>query len=599
MRVVGGPVPDGASRRNAGRSRACVVALALAAILGLGGTAQAQFVERNLPPAPPRPGEAIRFITPELLKGDDQTPLGTDLHGIALIGVKDHPLERPRLAGLDLHRVGVINPVAIEARLKPFLGRPLTRKLISEIQNAITTVYREAGHGFVSVTIPPQEITGGVLQLRVFEYRVGKITVAGATRTPEQFIRDRVRVTPGETVDTRRLETDLDWLNRNPFRRTEAVFGPGRDLAQTDLTLRATETKPWQAYAGYANTGTLLTDRDRFFVGATASLYRDIVGAYQATGSKDFWGTNGHPFGDPGDAQYMSHAGRLSIPLWPRSSVELTGDTILTNERPNTFFLYRTRTSELSALYRAAVDNVVAAGFGDWFAGVESKRQKRVIFFDETEVADGRADVFQFVAGWAGHWSMFGNNDLDVRVKANPGNILPFNTSADWDSYTNGRVTDIHYAFSTIAYSHAMPLFMGLVLSTEASGLMAAKALPDTERITLGGMQQVRGYVPEDGIVDRALIVRNTLYLPQFSIGKALQAPALADTVSPFFFLDAANGRDIFLGQNTTLASVGAGFDDQIGPWFRSSLAVAYALRDGVFTPAGTWRVHVRATVTY
>jgi hemolysin activation/secretion protein len=339
MSVVGGPSADGTARQSVGRSRVRVAALALAATLALGGIAQAQFVERNLPPPPPRPGEAIRFITPELLKGNDDTPLGTDLQGIALIGVKDQPLAALHLAGIDLHRVKLIEPAAVEARLRPFLGQPLSRKLIAEIQNAITTVYREAGHSFVSVTIPPQEITGGALQLRVFEYRLGKVAVAGATRTPEDYIRERVRLTPGEPVDTNRLETDLDWLNRNPFRRVEAVFGPGRDLAQTDLTLRATETRPWQVYGGYANTGTLLTDRDRFFVGATAALYGDVIGAYQATGSKDYWGTNGHPFGDPGDSQYMSQAARLSIPLWARSSIELTGDYIQTNELPNTFFL--------------------------------------------------------------------------------------------------------------------------------------------------------------------------------------------------------------------------------------------------------------------
>jgi hypothetical protein len=47
------------------------------------------------------------------------------------------------------------------------------------------------------------------------------------------------------------------------------------------------------------------------------------------------------------------------------------------------------------------------------------------------------------------------------------------------------------------------------------------------------------------------------------------------------------------------LASVGAGFDQQIGPSFRSTLMVAYALRDGDDTNAGTWRVHARAVVNY
>ena len=53
------------------------------------------------------------------------------------------------------------------------------------------------------------------------------------------------------------LETDLDWANRNPFRQVEAVFGPGKDLGLTDVNIQVMDRKPWQVYAGYANSGTL------------------------------------------------------------------------------------------------------------------------------------------------------------------------------------------------------------------------------------------------------------------------------------------------------------------------------------------------------
>lgn len=157
----------------------------------------------------------------------------------------------------------------MQVRLAPFLGQPATRKLITDIQAAISDVYREAGRPLVSVTIPPQEITKGVLQVRVVEGHVSGISVRGATATPEGYIRDRVRQQPGDTVDARKLDVDLDWLNRNPFRRVEAVFSPGKELSQTELVLQSTETRPWQIFAGYANSGTQLTDRDRDFVGAS------------------------------------------------------------------------------------------------------------------------------------------------------------------------------------------------------------------------------------------------------------------------------------------------------------------------------------------
>ena len=58
---------------------ACVTAIAP------DGIAQAQVVERNLPPEPPRRAPAIKIGTDDLLKSDDATPLGVNVKAIVLI----------------------------------------------------------------------------------------------------------------------------------------------------------------------------------------------------------------------------------------------------------------------------------------------------------------------------------------------------------------------------------------------------------------------------------------------------------------------------------------------------------------------------------
>ena len=59
---------------------ACVIAIAP------DGVAQAQLVERNLPPEPPRRASSIKIDTDDLLKSDDATPLGVNVQAIVLIG---------------------------------------------------------------------------------------------------------------------------------------------------------------------------------------------------------------------------------------------------------------------------------------------------------------------------------------------------------------------------------------------------------------------------------------------------------------------------------------------------------------------------------
>jgi hemolysin activation/secretion protein len=557
--------------------------------------AHAQYVERNLPPEAPRRAPVIRLGTDDLSKIDDATPLGPNLRGIVLIGAKDK-VGPKRLAGVQADRIPGLDAAAVRAALEPMIGQPLTRKLISQAQAAIAAVYRRAGRPFVSVTIPPQEVTGGVLTLRVIEFRLGTATVKGASQTPESYITARVRVKTGERIEQAPLEADIDWLNRNPFRQVEAVFGPGRDLGLTNLTLQTTEKKPWQVYGGYANSGTRSTDRDRFFLGATAAdmWFTDAVASYQVTGSKDLWAGGSGPFGAVDTSHYMSHAGRLVVPLWPRSSIEFVANYVQTNEYPDPFRV-RTRTMETSALYRTSISNFFPWAIGDWLAGVEVKRQDRLTLSNGTEVASGNVGIAQLVTGWAGRWSdPFGSSTLDARFKINPGDVIDHNNAADWSSYTNGRVTDVQTAYLAAEFGRTTPLPMGFSLLTEVTALLSNKPLPDTERVALGGAQGVRGYVIDDGTVDRALIVRDSLYLPAWRPGGPLDV-----TFAPYLFGDVAWGRDIFLAQDSTMAAVGAGVDAQVAGNFRGTLNAGYALRDSLLTQAGQWRINARATVSY
>ncbi|MGJ4951472.1 ShlB/FhaC/HecB family hemolysin secretion/activation protein [Bradyrhizobium sp. HKCCYLS20291] len=556
-------------------------------------------VERYLPPEPPHRSPII-WIDQDLQRSDDASPLGVDLRGIAVTG--SGAIAKKRSAsGITVEAIEGIDAALVASRLDRYIGQSLTRKLMSEIQAAVAAAYREAGRPFVSIIVPPQEVTTGVLQLRVIAFKVGKVAVSGAPAA--DFPPQRIRTSPGELVDARRLETDLDWANRNPFRQIEAVFGPGKDLAQTNLTLQQTARLPWQVFGGYANSGTRSTDRDRVFVGAAAAPftmlpapYHDIYASFQLTTSKDVWLANGQAFGDIGEAKYLSPAARLVIPISWRSSLELTGDLVQTNERPSDPFRIRTLTTEGAAVYHQALSDIVPLARGDLLGGIELKRQNRTTFFTGIDVADGRAEVAQWLIGWNGRWSDgLGSNSLDIRLKSNPGGVLGHNTAADWSLFTNGRINDVRTTFVTIGFNRVTPI-ADWSLKTDVLALVATKPLPDTERIGLGGSDLVRGYVTEDGTVDKGVVMRNSLYLPSFSPSRQ---PKFSDTMSPFLLADFGCGRDVFFNRSTTLSSVGLGFDYRIGSNFSSTVSVAAALRPGPDTASGAWRLQLRAVLNF
>ena len=73
-------------------------------------------------------------------------------------------------AGVDTQRVALIDDDAFRQTLADYLGKPVSLRLIAEIEAETANWFRAKGMPFVSIFAPEQEITGGVLQFRVTEF---------------------------------------------------------------------------------------------------------------------------------------------------------------------------------------------------------------------------------------------------------------------------------------------------------------------------------------------------------------------------------------------------------------------------------------------
>lgn len=586
------------------RQHLLTLAIALSAgILLLHAAAFAQSaIERNLPQAVP--GEPVSLGVDEQEFGaTDTTPLGVDLTGVYLIGEDDAAAAAPP-KGVG-GKIDIIDRQAAESALGQFIGQPLTLALAGKIQAAIASVYREAGYPFVSVTLPPQEITSGVLQVRVIEFRTGGVTVEGVAADEAERIRKGLRAARGEKIDARALEEDLNWLNRTPYRRAEGVFRPGEDTALSSLDVMIRTQRPWQVFAGWSNSGSSDTGRDRYFLGGSARL--PLPGApwisYQMTASDDIWSDPGIIIPREGDYPgYISHAGRLTIPTFARQSLEIAPGLVASSDRPNRFFTIENTTFELPVIYRSAVSNILPGRYwGDIYGGVEFKRLERRTLFNGVSVAEGSAELFQLVLGWSGDFEdRWGKTVVDVRVKANPGGVLHGNDMASWQPFSNGRIDDLRYAYLAMDLTRATPLPAQLSWISSLSGTLAGEALPDTERVSLGGRYAVRGYNYDDVSVDSGVIWRNELRLPNTSLLGGEVAgdwfPRMQDSFSLYLFADLGFGRDHATDRSSTLGGVGAGFDYTIADTFTASVFAGAALRDAGNTKAGGW--NVQGTVT-
>ncbi len=588
-----------ATRRTIrGGAKYCAAASLPVLALAASSAVHATPIERNLPPAPTAPPTQI--APPEApLASDDDRPLGPSLSAIVLLGTKDD-LKTNEPGGVDAASVAHADTDALRARLAPYLGRPISRKLVGQIAAAIVTYYREQGFPFVSVTTPPQEITGGVVQFRVVEFVLGAVAVKGNTSTPSTYIVDGLRVKSGQPIDADKLEEDLDWLNRYPFRDLEASFAPGAKLGETDLTLAATETDRWRVYAGWSNSGTRATSEDRINLGATIGslLFQDSLLSYQFTSSPDFWYSN-DVFGAAGHPRYLTHAVTYSTPVAPRQSLEVDFDMVQSFTPATTAspFDVGQRTYEVTLGYKSALDNFIDLP-GDARAGLEAKREERSTFFGGAKAAEAGIEVYQLYTGWTDNFSsLMGHSALDLAVHYAPGGLDTANDATAFSNFSSGSVKGSRYAYASLSFSNAAELPFSLAASTQILGQFASSGLPDTEQLGLGGMSLVRGYTLDDGAFDNAFVARNELHIAPIS--PLADLGVIDDRLSPFAFVDYGYGDNHGTHKSARAGSVGLGTDYAVGSTLSASLTGAYDFEKAPVTKSGTFRLDARATISY
>ena len=508
--------------------------------------------------------------------GPSTESIGVDLNGLVLLDATA-PVTANALGAVRADGLPIVAPEALTARFLPLLGQPISAALIADIEAGIVEEYRNAGYPFVAVATPPQEITSGVLNLRVVPFRAGALGVSGAGDAVGARLLAGLRQAPGDLIDADVLEEDLDWLNRNPLRRVEAEFQPGTAEATTDITLVVTEGKPWQGSLGIANTGGEATGALRANAGliVTDLLGADSVLSYRLTATAE------------ADPRYLGHAVQGTFPTGARSELTVTLTLTDTTEDDGIFRTDST-TEEAVVTWSSALST-----FGDWPGtvrlGYEERRQSREVFFGpDLSIDSAQSDTRLLIVGWAHDWrgapdasGRSPRHSVDIALAVSPGDIGPRNSDADLTAYSQGRATDSSFVYLTGLYTHARLLPNGRSLNLTAQAQFSGDALPDTEQMALGGTEAVRGYGSSDGAFDSAVILRGQLGLTDAPLAFG---PV---QVGPYAFADIGVGLDSATDDSVTLAGIGLGAAMAIGASGSGSVVLGLPLLDGPDTDAG------------
>lgn len=158
----------------------------------------------------------------------------------------------------------LLDAAAIDAAIAPHTGK---QKDFSDIQRALEElehVYRDRGYGVVQVLLPEQDITRGVVRLRVIEPKVGKVVIEGNRYFGESNVRRSLPgIQPGATPNSQLLAQNLQLLAEHPAKQTTVLLKAGATESQVDATVKVVDEKPLKFVATFDNSGTVDTGRFR------------------------------------------------------------------------------------------------------------------------------------------------------------------------------------------------------------------------------------------------------------------------------------------------------------------------------------------------
>lgn len=178
----------------------------------------------------------------------------------------------------------LLKQAEIDKAVAPFTG---AGKDFGDIQRALEVLegaYRDSGYGVVQVLLPEQDITKGVVRLRVIEPRIGKITVEGNKFYDQANIRRSLpTLKSGETPNSRTIAQNLQLLTESPSKQTTLLLKSGANDREIDAVIKVVDERPYKFVFSADNSGTVDTGRFRTGLAVQHSnlFNRDHVGTFQ------------------------------------------------------------------------------------------------------------------------------------------------------------------------------------------------------------------------------------------------------------------------------------------------------------------------------
>ena len=139
----------------------------------------------------------------------------------------------------------IFKPSDFAPLIQPFENKMATLGDLRNVADNVTKLYLSKGYINSRAVLGDQQITDGVVEIRVIEGSVSTIEVEGTRRLNIAYIRNRVRLGITTPLRQDKLEEQLRLLRTDPILSdVEATLRPGTAIGESILSVRVREANP-------------------------------------------------------------------------------------------------------------------------------------------------------------------------------------------------------------------------------------------------------------------------------------------------------------------------------------------------------------------
>ena len=430
------------------------------------------------------------------------------------------------IEGFPEHETAAIHKIG-----ESFIGKAVTLASLNDLLEKLERESRDHGHMLRRVSFPAQEITTGVVAIRMGPSDTSRVRISGNPSFGMKFATKEFRTRPGETVDEARILDDIEWLNENPLRRATISYSPGEGDDALDLTLRLKAPKPWRVYGGIDNQLSESLGDERLFLGFQQGNvfgldHRFTGQVTSALQSESLLGAS------------VIH----EMPLVGRHLLEISGGFTTSETNVAGPLDQSGEFGRAALMHRMQLPRWQGIGH-EWRSGMEF-RNNDYLFPDESSQT---VRFFQLETGWKGRRSdRFGATQLELEILYSPGQGV---LGSDDEDFIALGADGADSLILRMDLDRSLRLGKYGSLIGRLWGQWSDSKLLSSDQISAGGMSRVRGFDEVVGYASSGLVGNIEWQSPAWS------TPIAGDLLGVCFIDGAVLDRDVKLDPGELLST--------------------------------------------